>query len=86
MTKLGIPTYYITGEAKGDHAWILILLEDGYYNVDVTWDDQVDRIIYKYYNVNEEKISVDHTRKELSSMLVKAEGIKYANTYSTLGA
>ena len=86
MTKLGIPTYYITGEAKGDHAWNLILLEDGYYNVDVTWDDQVDRIIYKYYNVNEEKISVDHTRKELSSMLVKAEGIKYANTYSTLGA
>ena len=85
MTKLGIPTYYITGEAKGDHAWNLILLEDGYYNVDVTWDDQIDRVIYKYYNVNESQISMDHMRKEFSDKLVKAEGTKYINTYSTIG-
>ena len=85
MTKLGIQTYYITGEAKGDHAWNLILLEDGYYNVDVTWDDQIDRVIYKYYNVNESQISMDHMRKEFSDKLVKAEGTKYINTYSTIG-
>ncbi len=85
MTKLGIPTYYITGEAKGDHAWNLILLDDGYYNVDLTWDDQIDRTIYKYYNVNDTMISKDHTRKELSVYLVSAEGSKYINSYSTLG-
>jgi transglutaminase/protease-like cytokinesis protein 3 len=85
MTKLGIPTYYITGDANGDHAWNLILLDDGFYNVDLTWDDQVDRIIYKYYNVNEEMITTDHTRRELSTKLVKAEGSKYINKYSTLG-
>ena len=86
MTKLGIPTYYITGEAKGEHAWNLVLLEDGYYNVDVTWDDQIDRTIYTYFNVNEEKISTDHTRRDYSTRLVRAEGVKYSNTYSTLGA
>ncbi len=85
MTKLGIPTYYITGDANGDHAWNLILLDDGFYNVDLTWDDQEDRIIYKYYNVNEEMITTDHTRRELSTKLVKAEGSKYINKYSTLG-
>lgn len=85
MTKLGIPTYYITGTAEGEHAWNLILLDDGYYNIDLTWDDQVDRIIYKYYNVNEDMISKDHTRKDLSTKIVKAEGTKYINKYSTLG-
>ena len=85
MTKLGVPTYYITGEANGDHAWNLILLDDGYYNVDLTWDDQEDRIIYKYYNVSEEMITKDHSRKELSIRIVKAEGSKYINKYSTLG-
>ena len=85
MTKLGVPTYYVTGEAKGDHAWNLILLDDGYYNVDLTWDDQIDRTIYKYYNVNDNMISQDHTRKELSVYIVNAEGSKYINSYSTLG-
>lgn len=85
MTKLGIPTYYITGMADGEHAWNLILLDDGYYNIDLTWDDQVDRIIYKYYNVSEDMINKDHTRKDLSINIVKANGTKYINKYSTLG-
>ena len=85
MTKLGIPTYYLTGAATGDHAWNLVLLEDGYYNIDVTWDDQVDRIIYKYFNVSEPQIKMDHTRRDLSLKIVEANGTKYLNKYSTLG-
>ncbi len=85
MTKLGIPTYYLTGDAKGEHAWNLILLEDGYYNVDLTWDDQIDRIIYKYFNINEEQIRIDHTRKDLAIKIVEANGNKYINKYSTIG-
>ena len=34
MNKLGIPTYYITGFSNEDHAWNLIELEDGFYNIE----------------------------------------------------
>ena len=37
MTKLGIPTYYCVGYSQNqNHAWNIIRLDDGYYNVDVT--------------------------------------------------
>ena len=39
MQRMGIPCYYCTGFAGEDHAWNIVALEDGYYNVDVTWDD-----------------------------------------------
>jgi hypothetical protein len=84
MMKLGIPTYYISGYADEDHAWNLVELEDGFYNVDLTWDDQADRIIYKYFNVSDELISKDHKRMDLSEKIIEAEGSKYANIYSTL--
>ena len=78
MTKLNIPTFYVVGTALEEaHAWNLILLDDDYYNVDVTWDDQIDRIIYDYYNLNDEEISKDHVRGDLSVNLVRSYGIKY---------
>ena len=39
LQQLGIPCYYCTGYSGGYHAWNIVKLEDGYYNVDVTWDD-----------------------------------------------
>lgn len=36
LQQLGIPCYYCTGYSGGDHAWNIVKLEDGYYNVDVT--------------------------------------------------
>ena len=38
MQRLGIPCYYCTGYAGESHAWNIVGMEDGYYNVDVTWD------------------------------------------------
>ena len=84
MVKLGIPTYYITGISTEDHAWNLIELDDGFYHIDLTWDDQTDRIIYKYFNIPEELIVKDHKKTELSVNLPKAEGFKYINIYTTL--
>lgn len=39
MQQLGIPCYYCMGYAGEEHAWNIVALDDGYYNVDVTWDD-----------------------------------------------
>jgi hypothetical protein len=80
MIKLGIPTYYCTGYASGDHAWNIIKLSDGYYNVDLTWDDD-DNISYKYFNVTDYEFSKTHKRDDNSSLLPKcsASGYIYKN-------
>ena len=36
MNKLGIRTYYISGDSSGDHAWNIVELDNEYYNVDLT--------------------------------------------------
>ena len=84
MNKLGIPTYYIVGMTDERHAWNLIELEDGFYNVDLTFDDGIDKIYYKYFNVSNEMISKDHKRENLSLKIDKENGKKYINTLSSL--
>ena len=84
MMRLGIPTYYINGYAEEEHAWNLIELEDGFYNVDLTWDDQEDRTIYTYFNIDEDTFDDSHERREESPKIVKAEGNKYINKLSPL--
>lgn len=76
LTKLGIPTYYITGTSDGDHAWNIVKLDDGFYNVDITWDDNtVDQ--YRYFNLAESEFSKNHTRTRAAVNLPSAEGTRY---------
>ena len=71
MNKIGIPTYYVTGTSKGEsHAWNIVYLGDGYYNVDVTWDDVYNRS-YNYFNLTDKSFSNSHTRNSLSIYLPK---------------
>ena len=65
LQKLGIPCYYCTGYAGVDHAWNIVALEDGYYNVDVTWDDTPGGE-YDYFNKTDEEYADTHVREELS--------------------
>lgn len=81
MTKLGIPTYYVTGTATGPHAWNIIKLSDGYYNVDLTWDDTKKTGSYAYFNLTDEKISKNHTRSEKSNYLPSCSATKYQYGY-----
>lgn len=84
MMKLGIPTYYITGSAGNDyHVWNVIELEDGFYNIDLTWDDN-SKTLYKYFLINNKSIEKDHKRDNMSSKLNLTNGTKYINKYSTL--
>ena len=85
MNKLGIRTYTVFGYAKENHTWNIVELEDGYYNVDLTWDDQEKRTIYKYFNVSDNMIKEDHERNNDSLNNIKCNGEKYLNSYSLLG-
>ena len=84
MIKLGIPTYYVSGYAKEDHAWNIVYLNDGYYNVDLTWDDQ-RYIIYDYFNVPDSEFNTSHTRIGLSKTLPTCSGSKYVYDGSSSG-
>lgn len=76
MTKLGIPTYYITGSSTtGAHAWNIISLSDGFYNIDVTFDDTT--MSHKYFNLNKKEFDKNHKRDGMSLKLPYANGDKF---------
>jgi len=76
MQKLGVPCYYCTGFAGENHAWNIVSLDDGYYNVDPTWDD-TDPNTYDYFNKSDSDFSTNHMRKDLSVYLPACNGEKY---------
>lgn len=76
MTKLGIPTYYVAGTGNGgEHAWNIVSLSDGFYNIDVTFDDTTGT--HKYFNLDDKSFSSNHTRADLSSNLPESYGTKF---------
>ncbi len=76
MQQLGVPTYYTVGWGGEMHAWDIIKLDDDYYNVDVTWDDQ-DPTNYDFFNVSDRQ-NVMHTRMYESRYLPPCNGTKYS--------
>ncbi len=76
MQKLGIPVYYCTGYAGESHAWNIVKLDDGYYNVDTTWDDTGDGS-YTYFNKTDADYGTTHVRQDLSIYLPPCEGTAY---------
>ena len=83
MTSLGIPTYFVAGTATGNHAWNMVKLDDGYYNVDLTWDDQDSGVIYNYFNLTDAEFSSTHTRINLSVNLPSCDSSDYCGLEST---
>lgn len=69
LLKTGIPCLYVTGTAKDEnnfnegHAWNIVYIDNAYYQLDVTWDDQDDQsVLHRYFNVTTEMMnSSDHT-------------------------
>ena len=78
LQQLGIPCYYCTGYAGESHAWNIVSLDDGYYNVDTTWDDTQGGN-YDYFNKTDQDYAGTHMREELSVYLPPCNGQKYRN-------
>ena len=76
LQQLGIPCYYCTGYSGGNHAWNIVGLDDGYYNVDVTWDD-ADTTRYDYFNKTDADFASTHVRQNLSVYLPACNGTAY---------
>lgn len=76
MIELKIPTYYVTGYSNGDHAWNIVKLSDGYYNIDLTWDD-TNPTSYKYFNLTDADITNSHTRTGYSTSLPSCTATTY---------
>ncbi|MCR5106672.1 MAG: hypothetical protein K6B28_00770 [Lachnospiraceae bacterium] len=76
LMELGIPCYYCTGFAGENHAWNIVRLDDGFYNVDVTWDDN-DQGQYDYFNKTDADYANNHVRRDLSVNLPPCNGMKY---------
>lgn len=76
MQRMGIPCYYCTGFAGEDHAWNIVALDDGYYNVDVTWDDTPGGE-HDYFNKSDQDFESTHVRRDLSINLPICEGQRY---------
>ena len=71
MNRLGIPTYYVTGVSEGeDHAWNIVRLNDGYYNVDLTWDDQLNNS-HTLFNRTDAEFNESHQRSSMSKKIFK---------------
>ncbi len=77
MMKLGIPTFYVTGMAIEEHAWNIVKLGDGYYNVDLTWDDT--NASYNYFNVRDDLFFNTHERSGLSLNLPDCQAYGYSD-------
>ena len=78
LQQLGIPCYYCTGYAGEAHAWNIVALDDGYYNVDATWDDSGEGR-YDYFNKTDTDYANNHIRQELSIYLPSCNGSLYRN-------
>lgn len=76
MIELGIPTYYCTGESAG-HAWNVVKLEGGYYNVDASRED-VKRTTDRYFNRTDNELDGTHKRSGYSVLLPRCRAKKYS--------
>ena len=90
LNRLNIECEVVSGTATNDmgtvnHAWNYIKLDDGYYLVDVTWDDPVSfdgtqrkEVRRDYFCLNSEMMSKDHF-PDAEEEVPNCDGKRYLN-------
>lgn len=62
LSYAGIECTLINGKSKNElHMWDLVKIDGEWYHLDVTWDDVEDGTTYKYFNLNDKYINIDHS-------------------------
>ena len=81
MQRLEVPTYNCTGwGGRERHAWNIVLLDDGYHNVDVTWDDSGEN--YDFFNLSDAE-NKQHRRMDFSVYLPKCVSSDHKPKFAT---
>lgn len=69
LQKCNMQAMYVTGDAAGPHAWLIVRVDGQYYQLDVTWADGTNPTVphpdYAYLCLTTEKIARTHTVDEL---------------------
>ncbi len=67
LRSIEIPCVLVNGESQDQgHMWNMVCLDDNWYYVDVTWDDQ-SLVLHSYFNATYDMIKSDHAlNKKLS--------------------
>lgn len=63
-SKAGINSFLVRGVSKGqNHMWNTVNIDNAWYNIDVTWDDQNinGNPTYSYFNITDAELSIDHS-------------------------
>lgn len=65
-SKAGINSFIMRGTSRNqNHSWNLVNIENSWYNIDITWDDQTSSgaksALYSYFNLTDAEILSDHT-------------------------
>ena len=84
--EVGIPCGLVYGSSRGEgHMWNLINLDDGWYHLDVTWDDDESNgvVSHRYFNVTKSDIifQSDHI---ISDAYKRDETYKDVDVYNFL--
>lgn len=69
LNKLGIENYPISGSdteeaEQANHIWNMVKLDNEWYQVDITWDDNGNNpedVYYAYFNITASEMQKDHT-------------------------
>ncbi|MBR3840531.1 MAG: hypothetical protein IKM20_05300 [Erysipelotrichales bacterium] len=64
LDKIGIEAKYLTSSSM-NHGWNIVKYNGNWYHVDITYDDPIPDVLgfvdYKYFMMNDEEMSVDHS-------------------------
>ena len=91
LRKAGIQSFIALGASvnpstgKGEaHAWNTVRIDGKYYQLDLTWDDQGERIFHAYFNQTDEALKEDHIIDEASFALPVCDSTE-ANYFEVMG-
>ena len=68
LQRVGIQSFLVEGTSidpatmrPENHEWNYVRIDGKYYHVDLTWDDQGERLFHAYFNQTDAVIQEDHT-------------------------